>query len=49
MLTLIRSELVLGFKPKSEFNIAFSISGIRLLSHGEMTIDLPSSTVIFDV
>ena len=43
------SELVLGFNPKSEVKIAFSISGIKFLSQGEMTSDLPSSTLILEV
>ena len=44
-----RSSPHLGFNPKFELDIAFSISGIRLLSHGEMTKDLPSSTLILAV
>ena len=42
----MRSDEVLGFNPKFEFMIAFSISGISDLSHGEITRDLPSSTLI---
>ena len=44
---LIREDYSLF--PKSEVNIAFSISGIRFLSHGEITNDLPSSILIFEV
>ena len=49
LVSLIKSEDVLGFKPKLEFIIAFSISGIKLLSQGEITRDLPSSTLILAV
>ena len=49
MVTLIKSELELGLSPKSELSIAFSISGNKLLSQGDITRDLPSSIVIFEV
>ena len=48
-MTLIKSPLVLGLRPRSEFKIAFSISGIKFLSHGDITIDLPYSMLILDV
>ena len=32
---------MLGLRPRSELKIAFSISGIRFLSQGDMIKDLP--------
>mgnify|MGYP007000337026 CR=1 len=34
---LIKSLDVLGFRPRLELRMAFSTSGIKLLSHGEIT------------
>ena len=47
MVKRIKSPLVLGFRPRSDDIIAFSISVINDLSQGEIASVLPSSTEIF--